>query len=315
MNYLRKPSQPAYTLAICFVLITLFITGCEERDKACKKCNADYRKEKKVRIIKHYDETSTLRETYYFYYYDQLLDSIEKFTHMEPSAKLKVEADVREVVRVYYPSKKCIPSYYEARTYVPANPVELEKGIMSISGDVITNRHLAFYPDDMLLVPDHTAEIDYHYNGSDQVTIRSGTDYGLLVYPHPYGNENYYTYTGDNITEVSAWKEQAGYDLDKTFDNKNNPFSIQSGVMYYLTLIAYTDEEYFETICRDENNVTEMVYKGTDTSNSFVTITFSFTYSYDADDYPTKVAIYEVKEDEVYGDSETDHGTYRFEYY
>jgi hypothetical protein len=186
---------------------------------------------------------------------------------------------------------------------------------MSVSGPAINNKHLAFYPDEDFPVVDHTAEIDYFYNGSGQVIARNGTDHSILIYPNIYSNENSYTYTGANITKVVAEKEQAGYNLIKAFDTRSNPFNIQLGVMYYLSLIAYNDEEYFETIARDKNNVTKIVYKGTDTSNSHVTITFTFTYSYLPDGYPSKVNIYEVKEDDIYGGSETNHGTYTFEYY
>ena len=67
-----------------------------------------------------------------------------------------------------------------------------------------------------------------------------------------------------------TWKEQAGYNV---FDTRINPFNVQGGILYYLSLTSYPDEELYETICRDQNSPTFMVYKGTDTANSFVTIT------------------------------------------
>jgi hypothetical protein len=300
-------------LAICLVAI-LTIT-CNEPEKACKKCQRVFTEEKRVKTINHYDASSALKDAYQFYYKDFLIDSIVNTSRVSSYAKTASDYDVVSTLKVFYPTWQCIPSYYVQHTIVPDIPVSVEKAFMSVSGPYIHNKHLAYYPDENFLVADHTAEIDYMYNGSGQVTQRNGTDYSILIYPNLYSNENTYTYTGSNITKVVAQKEQSGYYLTKTFDAKKNPFNIQGGVMFYLSLIAYNDDEYFETIAKDKNNVTKMVYKGTDTSNSFVTITYTFNYSYLASGYPSKVNIYEVKEDEVYGNSETDHGTFVFEYY
>lgn len=299
----------------CVVACTMFNTGCHDDDHACPECEAAFEDEKKVNTIKHFDEDNVLQASYYFYYTNNLVDSIMKASYPGASARVAATDSITEVLHVFYASGECIPSYYELRKYETGMPVSMEKGIMSRSGDVITNKHLAYYDDIMFLAVNETAEIDYNYNVSNRVTGRSGTDYGILVYPNLYGNENYYTYSGNNISEVSAWKEQAGYDLDKTFDANPNPFNIQGGILYYLNLIAYTDEEHFETISQDENNVTQIVFGGTDTSNSQVTITYTFTYSYDMDSYPTQVGIYELYEDYIYGDHTEDHGTYYFTYY
>lgn len=299
-------------VVFCLVACAVFISSCNNGGEECRKCTADFADEKRVQEIVHYDNTSALDARYRFYYQNSLIDSIVKVSYPGTGARTAADDSVVSALKVYYPSNSCVPSYYVLKTY--ADPVSVEKAFMSVGGNLIMNKHLAFYPDENFLVVDHTAEIDYLYNGSSQIGNRSGTDYGLLIYPNPYGNENFYTYTGNNITHVVAQKEQSGYNLDNVFDTRNNPFNIQGGVLYYLNLIAYTDEEFFETICQDENNPTTIVYQGTDTSNSFVTRTFTFTYSYDVDNYPTQVGIYEVEENDVYGNSETDHGTYLFQY-
>lgn len=297
----------------CLAVCALLISGCDDHEKVCRKCSAAFVKEKRVSHITHYDGKA-IDEEYFFYYDDMLVDSIVKISYSGAGARVAA-GEIVTSLKVHYPEGECIPSYYVARTYDPSSPVSVEKAFMSVSGDVINNKHLAYYPDEEFPVVDDTDEIDYLYDASDRVTTRKGTDYGVMVFPNPYGNENFYTYTGNNISHIVAQKEQAGYTLDIVFDANRNPFSIQNGVMYYLSLIAYTDEEYFETICQDRNNPTQIVYHGTDTSNSFVTITFTFTYSYDGDNYPTEVSIFEAKEDEVYGNTETDHGSYVFEYY
>jgi hypothetical protein len=300
-------------IQLLVVCSAVFFTSCHEPEKVCKKCNAAFAKEKRVRQINYYDATLNLREVYDFYYKDFLVDSIVKTSHNESVSK--TAEDIISTLRVFYPTGQCTPSYYVQRTVEPGSFTRLEKAFMSTAGPYIVNKHLAFYPDESLPVADHSAEIDYVYNPTGKVIARNGTDYSILLYPNVYSNENSYTYTGENISKVDAEKEQGGYNLTKIFDANNNPFNIQGGVMYFLSLIAYNDEEYFETIARDDNNVTEMVYKGTDTSNSHVTITFTFTYSYLASGYPSKVSIHEVVEDEIYGDTDVDHGTYKFDYY
>lgn len=301
-------------LSLTTLVLTVLISGCDDKEKICRNCAADFEREKKVKHITHYGAEKTIEAEYFFYYDNLLLDSIVRVSYSGLGARSKAD-EIVSSLKVHYPKGECIPSYYEARTYIPSNPVSLEKAFFSVSGSLIQNKHLAYYPDEDFPVIDDTDEIDYLYNGIDQVTNRNGTDYGVMVWPNPYGNENSYTWTGNNISHVSTYKEQAGYTLDVTFDNRRNPFSIQDGVMYYLSQIAYTDEEYFENICQDRNNPTKIVYKGTDTSNSFVTITFTFSNSYTPDNYLAKVNIYEQKEDEVYGDSERDLGTFIFEYW
>jgi hypothetical protein len=297
-------------LGICSMV---FLLSCNESEKLCTKCNVSFANEKRVREIYYYDASLNLREVYDFYYKDFLVDSVVKTSHNESVSKSA--QDIVSTLKVFYPSSQCIPSYYVQRIVQSGNSTSLEKAFMSVSGSYIANKHLAFYPDERSTITDHTAEIDYVYNLSGQVIARNGTDYSIVIYPNTYSNENSYTYTGDNISRVDAEKEQAGYNLTKVFDANKNPFNIQGGVFYYLSLIAYNDVEYFETIARDRNNVTEMIYKGTDTSNSNVAITFTFTYTYLPSGYPSKVHIHEIMEDDIHGNTEVDHGTYKFEYY
>lgn len=311
---LKTPALLAVLLS-CLALSCVLFTGCDDHPDVCVKCSATYAKERKVKQIVFYDGEGSLQAKYRFYYTNFLVDSITKVSYGSASAKVAATDSVITRLKIQYASGECIPSAYTAKTYIPANPVSVEKAFFSISGDEITNKHLAFYPDEDFLAVDKTADIDYSYDGSGRVSIRNGTDYGILVWPNLYGNENYYTYTGNNITHIVAQKEQAGYTLDNTFDPRNSPFNIQGGVLYYLNLISYPDDEYFETLALDRNNPTKMVYKGTDTSNSHVTITFTLTYSYDGLSYPVKVNIHEAKHDEIYGDSQTNHGTYLFSYY
>jgi len=314
-NPLTLKTTALYAVLLsCLAVCCFLFSGCDDHE-VCVKCNAAFAKERKVKQIVYYDNTTTLKEKYRFYYQDNLVDSIVKVSYGGASLKTAGSDSVVTRLKVYYAAKECIPSSYTAKTYIPASPVSVEKAFFSVSGSNINNKHLAFYPDEDFLVVDKTADIDYTYDGSGRVSTRKGTDYGILVWPNIYGNENFYTYTGNNLTHVVAQKEQAGYNLDLTFDGRNNPFGIQAGVLYYLNLTSYPDEEYFETLPRDRNNPTKIVYKGTDTSNSFVTITFTFAYSYDVLSYPTKVNIHESKDDDVHGDSETDHGTYLFSYY
>jgi hypothetical protein len=311
---LKTPALLVVLLS-CLALSCVLFTGCDDHPDVCVKCSATYAKERKVKQITYYDSEGSLKEKYRFYYTNFLVDSITKVSYGGASAKIAATDSVITRLKVLYASGECIPSAYTAKTYIPANPVSVEKAFFSISGDEITNKHLAFYPDEDFLAVDKTADIDYSYDGSGRVSIRNGTDYGILVWPNLYGNENYYTFTGNNITHIVAQKEQAGYNLDNIFDARNSPFNIQGGVLYYLNLISYPDQEYFETLALDRNNATKMVYKGTDTSNSHVTITFTLTYSYDGLNYPAKVKIHEAKDDDIYGDSETNHGTYLFAYY
>lgn len=300
-------------IPLLVVCALVFLASCHEFEKVCKKCNAAFAKEKHIRQIYYYDASKNLREVYDFFYKDFLIDSIAKTSHNESISK--TAQDIVSTLKVFYPASQCIPSYYVQRIVESGSPVRLEKAFMSISGPHVVNKHLAFYPDESIAVADHTAEIDYVYNPMGKVISRNGTDYSILIYPNTYSNENSYTYMGDNISRVDAEKEQGGYNLTKIFDANKNPFNIQGSAMYFLSLIAYNDEEYFETIARDKNNVTQIVYKGTDTSNSHVTITFTFTYTYLPDGYPSKVKIVEAVEDEIYGNSEVNHGTYQFDYY
>jgi hypothetical protein len=315
MKKTLKTSAMFAALLSCLALSCFIFSGCDDNPDVCVKCSAEYAKERKVKQIVYYDKTSVLQEKYTFFYEDNLIDSIVRVSYADASAKVSATDSIVTRLKVHYASGECTPSSYTAKTYTSGSPVSVEKAFLAISGDEVTNKHLAFYPDEDFLVVDETADIDYSYDGSGKVISRNGTDYGILVWPNLYGNENSYTYTGNNITHVNAQKEQAGYTLANVFDAKPNPFNLQGGVLYYLNLISYPDQEYFETLAADRNNATKMVYKGTDTSNSFVTMTFTLTYSYDGLNYPAKVNIYEVKDDDVYGDSETDHGTYLFSYY
>lgn len=271
---------------ILLVTCSMLVSSCEDPE-VCINCNVAFSAQKKVRQINHVVEGTTV-EKYKYFYDDQLIDSIYYVKRNSPTdstySKLKVT----------YPHRVCLPSGYLIKKYTPGNPVSLEKGMMTLADNIISNKHIASYDDADYLAISKNAEIDYVYDGSGKVIARNGTDYGLMtMFPSPYGNLNSYTYTGSNISSLSATKEQSGYTLNFTYDTRNNPFNIQSGALYYLNLISYPDLEYFETLCLDQNNPTQIVYQGTDTSNSHVTITYTITYTYTPDNYPLTVAISE----------------------
>jgi len=295
---------------ICLVLCSIIFSGCED-NMPCKRCDVAFLRQRKVKQIVHTDESLVVKERFRFFYQSNLIDSIVKVSYSGAAAR--GDSTVTRL-KVYY-GGNCLPSSYVAKTYATGAPVSVEKAFFTYGASGIINKHIAFYPDENFLVVDKTADIDYTNNASGQVLTRNGTDYGILVYPEPYGNTNSYTYTGSNITKVVTWKEQAGYNLTNVFDARNNPFNIQGGILYYLSLTSYPDEEFYETICRDQNNPTSMVYKGTDTANSFVTVTSTFTYTYDILNYPTKVGIVQATVDEVHGNSQLNLGTYQFSYY
>jgi hypothetical protein len=299
------------SLMICLALCSIIFSACED-NTPCKRCDASFARQRKVKQIVHTDASLAVKERFRFYYQSNLIDSIVKVSY--PSAVARGGDSTVTSLKVYY-GGNCLPSSYEAKTYATGAPVSVEKAFFTYTASGIINKHLAFYPDENFLVVDETADIDYTNNASGQVLTRNGTDYGILIYPEPYGNKNSYTYTGSNITKVVTWKEQAGYNLTNVFDKRNNPFNIQGGILYYLSLTSYPDEEFYETICRDQNNPTSMVFKGTDTSNSFVTITSTFTYTYDVLSYPTKVGIVQATVDEVHGNSQLNLGSYQFSYY
>jgi len=295
---------------LTFLAISLiFLSAC---DKPCVNCKDSYTKQRTIRQITHYDAGKVLKEKFTFFYRESLIDSIVKvnYTGAGPG-----DDSIIIHLKTFYQGSTCIPSSYEAKAYVTGSPASVEKAFLTADGSSIINKHIAFYPDENFLVVNKTADIDYAHNGIGNVVTRNGTDYHILIYPNRYSNENTYTYTGDNITKVVAQKEQAGYNLTNTFDTNPNPFNMQGGVLYYLLLASYPDEEYFETICLNRNNPVTMVYTGTDTSNTSVKTTFTFTYVYDSGNYPAKVALYEATEDAVHGNTETDHGTYQFTYY
>jgi hypothetical protein len=298
------------SLMMCLALCSIIFSGCEDH-MPCQRCDAAFARQRKVKQIVHTDPSLVVKERFRFYYQSNLIDSIVKVSYS--GAVARGDSTVTRL-KVYY-GGDCLPSSYVAKTYATGAPVSVEKAFFTYGASGIINKHLAFYPDENFLVVDKTADIDYTNNPSGQVLTRKGNDYGVLVYPNPYGNENSYTYTGSNITKVVTWKEQAGYNLTNVFDTRNNPFNIQGGILYYLSLTSYPDEEFYETICRDQNNPTSMVFKGTDTANSFVTITSTFTYTYDVLSYPTKVGIVQATVDEVHGNSNLNLGTYQFSYY
>ena len=298
------------SLMICLALCSIIFSGCED-NTPCKRCDAAFARQRKVKQIVHTDASLVVKERFRFFYQSNLIDSIVKVSY--PDGAARGDSTVTRL-KVYYRGD-CVPSSYVAKTYATGAPVSVEKAFFTYGASGIINKHMAFYPDENFLVVDKTADIDYTNNASGQVLTRKGNDYGILVYPNPYGNENSYTYTGSNITKVVTWKEQAGYNLTNVFDTRNNPFNIQDGILYYLSLTSYPDEEFYETICRDQNNPTSMVYKGTDTANSFVTITSTFTYTYDPLSYPSKVGIVQATVDEVHGNSQLNLGTYQFSYY
>jgi len=233
----------------------------------------------------------------YTFYQLGLLDSIQKMSYGGDDKTPSDDISTR--LKLYYPTAGCLPSAYNAKTHQPSMPVKLEKANMTISGDRILNKHLAYYPDADFLVVNKTADIDYIYNPGDKVINRSGTDFGLLIFPEIYGNKSVYTYAGNNITKISTSKEQSGYDLNNLFDTYNNPFNQQGGVLYYLSLRSYPDMEHFETLSLNRNNTTQVKFEGTDISNQRLTITYQFTYTYNAANYPEKVNIVQTSVDDI----------------
>lgn len=313
---MKKISSIALWLSPTLVLVLLVaccisFSSCDDPE-VCEHCNEGFSTQKKVKQITHQNvPEGGLIEKFKYFYQDDLIDSIYhvKYTPGPDSVRTKLT--------VTYPDGVCLPSGYVSKTYRTGLQVKVERAMMTLAGDVITNKHIAFYDDEDYLGVSENADIDYLYNGSGLVTGRNGTDFGIqAMFPSPYGNLSSYTYSGVNISGVSTQLEQAGYTLTVTFDANNNPFSIQGGALYYLFLTSYPDMEHFETLCRDGNNPTQIVYQGTDTSNQHVTITYTFTYTYDSDNYPLTVVIVKSAFEDIGGTTTvTNLGRYNFSYY
>jgi len=297
----------------CLSLCSMLITGCNNHD-VCIKCNAAFVNEKHIKQIKHIDSESSLKEKSTFFYKESLIDSIIKVEY-----KFPLGDSITTYLKIYYPIGGCILSSYIEKAYQFNNLVTINRVNMSVDGEHILNKHIAFYTfEDELL---RGIDVDYTYNGT-QVAARRGTDYGLPL-GYKYGNEKFFTYTGNNITKVVTKLEQGNYDLYNTFDGNNNPLNIQGGILYYLPLTAYDlpllaayrGDQYFATLPLSRNNPITVMQQGKDASNSSGSATFTFTYVYNSAHYPTKVSLKEESRDEMYGNHTYNLGTYEFSYY
>lgn len=306
---MKHLSNALLTVSLVFALA--YLSSCDQPE-VCRKCSAAFAGEKKIKTIERYDDNQELQERYQYFYRDNLIDSITHEMGYIATTRQQQEEGFWWL-KVHYPVGECIPSYYVQESADPG-PKSIERAYFGINGAAIVNKHLAYYEPDHVAVSS-TAEVVYRYNNTGQVVTRHGTDYGFFPYEDIYANQNYYTYTGRNITRVQASQEQVGYDLNMTYDNRKNPFHLQGGVLFFLNQIAYNDMEHLETIALDANNVTQVVYQGTDIASGTLKITYTFTYTYRSDGYPAKVLLHELWQDDLQGTRERNIGTFVFTYY
>src|SRR6186713_1214911 len=101
------------SLMICLALCSIIFFGCED-NTPCKRCDAAFARQRKVRQIVHTDAAHVLKERFRFFYQNNLIDSIVKVSY--PGAEARGDSTVTRL-KVYY-GGYCLPSSYEAKTYV-----------------------------------------------------------------------------------------------------------------------------------------------------------------------------------------------------